>query len=126
MDEVRRRLDSLEAKLTGPALKAGLAAAALEAKKHALANARREFYTGDYSEGGYLRKLTGNLLASIQTQVAVNGKSSVLYVGAEYGGYLEMGTSRGIRPRHYIKRAVIEHMSEIKKAFALHIRKRLV
>jgi hypothetical protein len=106
-EEVIANLRKLDAQLQGPAMKAMLAAAAASAEGFVKVNAQDEFY--DYERGQ-----TGNLLASIQSTATAD--ESVVYVGAEYGGYLEMGTSRGIRPRHYVYRGVAEHLPDIRAA----------
>lgn len=107
--EVLANLAKLDAQMHGAAMKAALLAAANQAQGHVKENAREEFYTGSRP---YAR--IGNLLNSIQTDG--NDKESAVYVGAEYGVYLEMGTSRGIAARHYVKRGVTEHLSVIGQA----------
>jgi len=115
VDKVLKNLHTLDGDLRGRAMTQILAAAAQQAEGHVKVNAREEFYTGEP------RGQTGNLLNSIQTES--KSDESVVYVGAEYGVYLEMGTSRGITPRHYVKRGVVEHMPEIRQAAIIAAKK---
>ena len=116
--EVLANLEKLDALMHGPAMKTILGAAAIQAQTHVQENAREEFYTGSRP---YTR--TGNLLNSIQTDS--NEKESVVFVGADYGVYLEMGTSRGITARHYVKRGVAEHLSTIREAATIAAKRAL-
>ena len=109
VDDVLANLRKLDSQMQGAAMKQALGAAALIAEGTVKANAREEFYTGAS------RGQTGNLLNSIASK-AVSDKEAVVYVGAEYGVYLEMGTSRGIRPRKYVYRGVYEHLAPIGQA----------
>jgi hypothetical protein len=110
-EQVLKGLALLDMNMRGPAMKAMLSAAAQQAQQHVQVNTREEFYTGPP------RGQTGNLLASIQTASAPD--ESCVYVGAEYGVYLEMGTSRGIHARHYVYRGVHEHLASIRQAAML-------
>ena len=109
LEDVQRKLHKLDRDMKGRALEMGLGAAAKLAEGFVKTNAREEFYTGRP------RGQTGNLLNSIASQA--RDKEAVVYVGAEYGVYLEMGTSRGIQARHYVKRGVLEHIPAIGAAF---------
>ena len=109
IDEVLAGIKKLDTELQGAAMTKAMHAAAQQAEGYVKANAREEFYTGSRP---YTR--TGNLINSVQTH-AENGKA-VVYVGAEYGVYLEMGTSTGIAPRHYLERGVREHVAPIRQA----------
>lgn len=111
-------LSRFDSQMKNVAMKAILLAAANQAQSHVKANAREEFYTGSRP---YVR--TGNLLNSIQTDG--DSKESVVFVGADYGVYLEMGTSRGIKARHYVMRGVTEHLSSITQAAVITAKRML-
>lgn len=109
MDEVLAKLALLDGSMRGAAMTQAMAAAATQAEGKVKERAREEFYTGSRP---YTR--TGNLLNSIQS--TAKDQQGVVYVGAEYGVYLEMGTSRGIAPRAYVRRGVEQNLGQIAQA----------
>ena len=96
-------LKKLDAQMQGAAITKCLHAAAQYAEGKVKEQGRSSFVTR-----------TGTLINSIQS--TAEGKEAVVYVGADYGVYLEMGTSRGIAPRHYVQRGVQNNLQGINKA----------
>lgn len=109
IDEALKKLALLDGEMRGTAMTKAMGAAATQAEGRVKERAREEFYTGDRP---YTR--TGNLLNSIQS--TAKDQRGVVYVGAEYGVYLEMGTSRGIAPRAYVRRGVEQNLQQIGQA----------
>lgn len=116
-DDVLHRLEKLDRDMQGQAMRQALLAGAQAAEGYIKANARKEFYEGDTTEKGHRRHVTGNLLNSIASSVTLAGRpEAAVSVGAEYGVYLEKGTSRGIRARHYVERGVKDNLPSITRA----------
>lgn len=59
---------------------------------------------------------TGNLANSIAHEEREEGNSNRSYIGTnvEYAKAQELGTSRGIRPKHYLKNAIANNTAEYK------------
>lgn len=55
----------------------------------------------------------GGTLKNSMTHKVV-GKAVYIGTNVEYAPYIEYGTSRGIKPKHMIKKAVTEHTEEYK------------
>ena len=60
---------------------------------------------------------TGNLATSITHEEHEGGGEYASYIGTnvEYARAQELGTSRGIRPKHYLKNAVANNTAEYKQ-----------
>lgn len=114
--QVLANLHKLSADMQSPKMGQALLSGAQRAEGFAKLNVRQY----NESEGKLIK--TGNMLNSIQTQV--DGKEAVLYVGAEYGIYHEMGTVR-IPARPYLLRGVTEHLGEVAKAAVAALAKAL-
>lgn len=56
---------------------------------------------------------TGRLRNSITHQEIAD--ATVIGTNVEYAAAQELGTSRGIRPKHYLRNAVANHMGEYKE-----------
>lgn len=56
---------------------------------------------------------TGRLRNSISH--ASDGKAAYIGTNVEYAPYVELGTSRGMKPRPYLKQAVRNHVDEYKQ-----------
>lgn len=65
----------------------------------------------DTPERGYIR--TGRLRNSLSHAVQMNEQAVYIGSNVEYAGYVELGTSR-MKPRPYLKPAVVNYMSEYK------------
>lgn len=55
---------------------------------------------------------TGNLANSITHET--HGNQEIVGTNVEYAAAQELGSSRGIRPKHYLKNAVANHTEEYK------------
>jgi hypothetical protein len=97
----------------------GLAEAAIVVRRRAvqlisIPGTGREGTTAGHSKPGEPpRKQTGNLRN--HTDYEVDSQSSEARIGTNvpYGRYLELGTKRGILPRPWLRRALVESQAEI-------------
>lgn len=113
-DQVLKNLHKLQSDMQGSIMGQCMQAAAHIGEGKAKENIRR------YKESEDKLIRTGNMLNSVQ--VAPDGKEAVLYVGAEYGVYHEMGTVH-IPARPYLQPAVTEHKQEIVQAALVNLRR---
>jgi hypothetical protein len=74
----------------------------------------REETTKDRSRPGEPpRKQTGQLKQSVTYEVDEKAMEGRVGTNLDYGKYLELGTKRGILPRPWLRRALVESAAEI-------------
>ena len=87
-----------------------LNALGLSLERHAKENAP----VGTPESTGIPYYIGGNLRNSITYQTDEEQKCVIVGTNVEYAEAQELGTSKGIKPKHYLTRAVTEHEDEYK------------
>jgi phage gpG-like protein len=113
MSEVRWNGEAAKAYVRAEAVKS-LTRAAIEVERRA-----KELVSIAYpppsSPGEAPHKRTGRLRASITYEVDASDLRARVGTNVTYGKHLELGTSRGLRPRPWLRRALAESMVRIKQ-----------
>lgn len=108
-EEYQRRLNN--------ALKVAFKAMSLTMQANAVIEINASVYDTPESPH-YIR--TGNLRSSITS--TSDDRSATVGTNVEYAPYVEFGTSRGMKPRPYIRPAIENHMEEYENILATELR----
>lgn len=88
-----------------------LTAIGVAAESNAVAEVDKAVYDTPESKSGYIR--TGRLRNSLTHEVHTEEKSVWIGTAVEYAKFVEFGT-RKMKPRPYLKPAIVEHADEYK------------
>ena len=68
------------------------------------------------------KKVTGHLRMNIQKEVSTDGMSARIGTNVPYGKMLELGTSRNLAPRPWLKRAITDTAAEVRRRFNVGVK----